>query len=74
MYTGQLTVSFCVGGIVEASGTRDAAAMIMGGCMITSSILSLFIVEVSVKPSQADLTDFPISEEKKDDCTVTSVV
>lgn len=76
MYIGQLTVSFCVGGIVEASGTRDAAAMVMGGCLVISSILSLFIIEVSVKPSQpqADLTDFEISEEKNNNYTAANII
>ena len=39
-------------GIVEASDSRDAAAMMMGECLLTNSILSLFIVDVSSSPPQ----------------------
>ena len=38
-------------GIVEASD-RDAAAMMMGECLLTNGILSLFIVDVSSSPPQ----------------------
>ena len=74
MYIGQLTVSFCVGGIVEASGSRNAAAMIMGGCLITSGILSLFIVEVSSSQPQADLQDFAMNNENNDNYTDVHVI
>lgn len=74
MYIGQLTVSFCVGGIVDASGSRNAAAMIMGGCLVTSGILSFFIVEVSSSQPQADLQDFAMNNENNDNYTDVHVI
>ncbi|RDD45688.1 Membrane-associated transporter protein [Trichoplax sp. H2] len=74
MYAGQLTVSFCVGAIVEASGTRDAAAMTMGGCLLTCAFLSIFVVEPQTKPSQVELNDFTANENRNNDCTTVGVV
>ena len=51
-YIGQLIVAFCVGGIIEAAGSRSAAVLFSGVCYVAGGLMAFTITILPTNDSQ----------------------